>query len=104
MNSTENYAIVNTIDNYCTEAKLDRLDFIKIDAPSGAEKILEGAKQTLARYRPRLAVNIHYNNGMDYSDVPRLLREYLAAPYKYYIRHYSRIHRYTIIYAAPVTI
>jgi FkbM family methyltransferase len=99
--SSQDYAAVTTIDDYCTEAKLPRLDFIKIDAPSGAEKILIGAQRTLGHFRPRLAVNIHYNEGSDYATVPILLRESLRGPYKYYIRHYARTHRYTIIYASP---
>ncbi len=101
---SDDYVTVTTIDAYCIEARLDRLDFIKIDAPGGAERILAGAKRTLERFRPRMAVNMHYNSGRDYADIPRVLRENLSGPYRYYVRHYARTHRYTLIYAAPVAI
>ena len=67
-------------------------------------QILAGAKRTLERFRPRMAVNMHYNSGRDYADIPRVLRENLSGPYRYYVRHYARTHRYTLIYAAPVAI
>jgi FkbM family methyltransferase len=92
-----------TMDQYCQDATLDRVDFIKIDAPSGSEHILLGARETLQRYRPRLAVNIHYNGGVDYFKIPELVRKMVRGKYKYYIRHYGPIHRYTILYAAPVS-
>lgn len=90
-----------TIDQYCQDAALDRVDFIKLDAPSGCEHILLGAREALQRYRPRLAITIHYNGGADYFVVPELVRRSVRGPYKYYVRHYGPIHRYTIIYAAP---
>lgn len=90
-----------TLDQYCLDVGLERVDFIKLDAPSGSEHILLGARETLHRYRPRLAVTIHYNNGIDYSVVPELIRNSIRGPYKYYVRHYGPIYRYTILYAAP---
>ena len=92
-----------TMDQYCHDAGLDHVDFIKLDAPGGSEHILLGARETLRRYRPRLAVSIHYNNGADYFVMPELVRKSVRGRYKYYVRHYGPIHRYTILYAAPVS-
>ncbi len=91
-----------TMDQYCRDADLERVDFVKIDAPSGSEHILLGARETLQRYRPRLAVTIHYNNGADYFRIPELVGNSVRGPYRYYIRHCGPIHRYTILYAAPM--
>jgi FkbM family methyltransferase len=88
-----------SIDDYCAQAALDHVDFIKIDANGGQPRIIAGARQTAARCRPRFAVTIHYGGG--YYEVPKAFREYLPEDYKFYLRHYSNIHRYTILYAAP---
>jgi FkbM family methyltransferase len=90
-----------TVDQYCRDAGLDRVDFVKLDAPGGAEQILRGARETFQRHRPRLAVTIHYNHGADYFKIPELVRGLVQGNYAYYIRHYGPIFRYTILYAAP---
>ncbi|MGC2413750.1 MAG: FkbM family methyltransferase [Stellaceae bacterium] len=90
-----------SIDDYCTRAGLDRVDFIKIDANGGQKRIVIGARETIARCRPGFAIAIHYGGGAGYYEVPKVLRECLPDDYKFYMRHYSNMHRYTIIYAAP---
>ena len=90
-----------TMDRYCHDAGLDRVDFIKLDAPGGSEHILLGARETLRYQRPRLAVTIHYNHGADYFKIPELVRQLVHGNYKYYVRHYGPIFRYTILYASP---
>jgi FkbM family methyltransferase len=92
-----------TMDQYCRDAELERVDFVKIDAPGGSEHILLGARETIQRHRPRLAITIHYNAGVDYFRIPELVSNMVRGEHKYYIRHYGPIHRYTILYVAPVS-
>lgn len=47
-----------TIDDYCTEKKLNRLDFIKIDVDGFDFEVLLGARRTLERFRPATIVEI----------------------------------------------
>jgi FkbM family methyltransferase len=91
-----------SIDDYCAQAALDHVNFIKIDAMGGEPRIIAGARQTAVRCHPRFAVVIHYQGGKGYYQTPRALRECLPGNYKFYLRHYSTTHRYTILYAAPV--
>jgi FkbM family methyltransferase len=90
-----------SIDDYCARAGLDRVDFIKIDANGGQTRVVAGARATIVRCRPRFAIAIHYGGGAGYYELPKALREYMPGDYRYYLRHYTKIHRYTIIYAAP---
>jgi FkbM family methyltransferase len=47
---------LTTIDNAVRALKLERVDFIKLDIENAEVNALRGAKLTLTRYRPRLAV------------------------------------------------
>jgi FkbM family methyltransferase len=49
-----NKAAAIQLDQWVEEMKLDRLDFIKIDVDGFEVDVLEGAQQTLQRYRPRI--------------------------------------------------
>ncbi len=47
-----------TIDDLAASLGLDRLDFIKADIEGGELRMLEGARQTLERFRPRLLIEL----------------------------------------------
>jgi FkbM family methyltransferase len=48
-----------SVDDLIAEQRLDRVDWIKLDIEGGEVEALEGAKQTLRRFRPALFVEIH---------------------------------------------
>lgn len=43
---------VTTLDRFCEEQRLERVDFIKIDVQGGEFAVLRGGENTLARFRP----------------------------------------------------
>jgi FkbM family methyltransferase len=47
-----------TIDDLAASLGLDRLDFIKADIEGGELRMLEGARRTLERFRPRLLIEL----------------------------------------------
>ncbi len=47
---------LTTIDKLVAELKLDRVDFIKMDIEAAEPKALAGARDTIARYHPRMAL------------------------------------------------
>jgi FkbM family methyltransferase len=65
---------ITTIDQFVSEKKLNRLDFIKIDTEGYEEKILLGAKETIKRYKP-IVVMSAYHNATDKENLPRTLKE-----------------------------
>lgn len=71
--------------------------FIKMDVEGSELMALEGAKDTIRRYRPRLAISI-YHKLTDIYEIPNYLLE-LVPDYKFYIRHYSSDVYETILYA-----
>lgn len=47
---------LTTIDRIVEELELPRVDFIKMDIEGAEERALEGARRTLQRFKPRLAI------------------------------------------------
>lgn len=47
---------VTTLDEYVKKGKLDRVDFIKADIEGSERDMLEGAIETLRRFKPKLSI------------------------------------------------
>ncbi len=68
------------IDTMC--AKLDRVDFIKIDAEGAEGDILEGMKETIARHRPMLLMEMNSTRPYDIGAIfEGLARNYSSIGY-----------------------
>jgi len=48
-----------TLDEYLEENSTDRLDFIKMDVEGAEQKVLEGARRTLAKFKPVLLLELN---------------------------------------------
>lgn len=71
--------------------------FIKMDIEGAELKALQGARETILRYKPRLAVCI-YHKPEDLIELPAYIHE-LVPEYKFYLRHYSTYSQETVLYA-----
>lgn len=76
---------------------VDKVTFIKMDIEGAELKALQGAKNTILRDRPRLAISI-YHKPEDIYEIPLFIKS-LVPEYKFYIRHYSNFQPETILYA-----
>lgn len=84
-----------TIDE--TIAPEDRVTTIKMDLEGSEQEALRGARETILRDRPKLAVCI-YHGLEDMTEIPLYIKE-LVPEYKIYIRHYSNCDSETVLYA-----
>ncbi|HVX65916.1 MAG TPA: FkbM family methyltransferase, partial [Bryobacteraceae bacterium] len=66
-------APLTTIDKLVAELGLPRVDFIKMDIEGAEQRAIAGAKATIARFRPRMALCIYHVKG-DETMVPKLVR------------------------------
>jgi FkbM family methyltransferase len=62
-----------SIDEFVKEENLKRVDFVKMDIEGSEEKALLGAKETLEKFKPKLAITI-YHNFNDFYKLPLLIK------------------------------
>lgn len=84
------------IDDYDYEKKIS---FIKLDIEGAEREALAGAKETIKRYHPVLAI-CAYHLQDDLLVLPRLILK-MGCNYKLYLRHYMLSAGDTILYAIP---
>lgn len=78
---------------------IDRVDFIKMDIEGGELAAIEGAADTIRRFRPRLGISI-YHSIDDLINIPLVLGN-ICQDYDFYIDHYTTHEWETILYAVP---
>lgn len=75
----------------------EKATFIKLDVEGCETEALKGAKDTIQKFHPTLAVCI-YHKPEDIFEIPIYILS-LVPEYKLYIRHYSNVESETILYA-----
>lgn len=75
----------------------DPVTFIKMDIEGSELEALKGCRETIKKYRPRLAICV-YHKKEDLIEIPSYIKE-LVPEYKLYIRHYSNDAGETVLYA-----
>ena len=77
--------------------KNEKVTFIKMDVEGSELAALKGAKNTIIKYHPKLAICI-YHKPEDILEIPAYILE-LVPEYKFYIRHYTSCMWETVLYA-----
>lgn len=78
--------------------KEDTVTFIKFDLEGCEVAAIKGAKETIIKNKPKLALCI-YHNVEDLWEIPLLIKEYVPE-YKFFVRHHSMAVGDKILYAA----
>jgi FkbM family methyltransferase len=86
-----------TIDGYVVQTNLPRVDYIKLDIEGAELKALQGAEQSLRRWRPTLAIAL-YHRLRDFVDIPEYLAD-LRLDYRLYLGHFTIHAEETILFA-----
>ena len=86
---------VDTIDNIVKE----RVDFIKLDIEGAEQDAIDGAKLTIKKYKPILAICI-YHKAEDWYKIPKKVLE-IESSYDVYLRHYMEGIFETVMYFIP---
>ncbi|MDD5383792.1 MAG: FkbM family methyltransferase [Gallionella sp.] len=88
-----------TIDHIVSKFNVPRVDFIKMDIEGAELNALKGAKNTILRFHPKLAISL-YHSVDDFKTIPRYLTS-LGLPYKYYLDHHTIYENETVLFAVP---
>jgi len=75
----------------------ERVTFIKMDIEGSERRAIEGAKETIKKWRPKIAAGI-YHRREDIYDILLLIKSY-APDYRFYVRNYSDTNADTVLYA-----
>jgi FkbM family methyltransferase len=86
---------VDTIDNIVNE----KVDFIKLDIEGAEQDAIKGAKNTIKKYHPILAICI-YHKAEDWYKIPQQILA-IEKDYDIYLRHYMEGIFETVLYFIP---
>ncbi|EDZ62575.1 putative methyltransferase, FkbM family [Sulfurimonas gotlandica GD1] len=86
---------INTIDNIVKE----KVDFIKLDIEGAEQDAIDGAKETIKKYKPILAICI-YHKAEDWYRIPKKILS-IESEYKVYLRHYMEGIFESVLYFIP---
>lgn len=92
----ERFALTR-LDDLVASGAIPRVDFIKLDIEGSELKALQGAKETLRRFAPRLAISL-YHHTRDFYELPLFLNS-LGVGYCFYLDHYTIHAGETVLYA-----
>jgi FkbM family methyltransferase len=93
--SDENAETVS-IDDFVAARGLNHVDVIKLDIEGSEITALRGARATIARFKPKLAISV-YHKPHDLFEIPRLIRGYEPG-YEFYLDHYTIHLEETVLY------
>jgi FkbM family methyltransferase len=88
-----------SVDDFVERNNLTKVDFIKMDIEGAEPAALQGALNTIKKFRPKLAIAI-YHSMEDFVNIPKWLMD-LDLGYDFYLGHYTIHAEETVIYAKP---
>lgn len=76
-----------TIDDFFKQEGIEKVDFIKMDIEGAELNALQGAKETIRKFKPKLAISL-YHSISEFANIPILVKE-LNHEYKLYLHHFQ---------------
>lgn len=92
-------ALTISIDDFVALNNINSIDFIKMDIEGAETFALEGAIETIKKFRPKLAIAI-YHSMNDFVNIPNWILN-LNLDYEIFIGHYTIHAEETICFAKP---
>ena len=92
-----------TVDEFVESNNIEKIDYLKMDVEGAEKHILEGAINTIKKFRPSLAIAVYHGGELfmeDFYKVPVFIKK-ITENYKYYIRTFSPWGGETILFCIP---
>jgi FkbM family methyltransferase len=91
---------LQTLDTLVDTGIIPRVDFYKLDVEGAELAALEGSKETIKSFRPKLAISL-YHRPDDLFLIPHFIKENFSF-YKFYFGHYTIHNEESVLYCLPV--
>ncbi len=89
-----------SIDHVVSEHQYAKVDFIKMDIEGAELPALEGARETLLKFHPKLALSVYHRDD-DLVRIPAFFRE-LGLKYRWALDHFTVHAEETVLFGLPV--
>jgi FkbM family methyltransferase len=86
-----------SLDDFVTNNNIEKVDFIKMDIEGAEPLALEGAINTIKKFKPKLAIAI-YHSMEDFVNIPEWILN-LNCGYELFLGHYTIHSEETVIFA-----
>ena len=86
-----------SVDDFVKNNKLSKVNFVKMDIEGAELNVLKGAVNTMAQFRPKLAISL-YHRIEDFIEIPAFLHS-LRLGYEFYLGHYTTHSEETVLFA-----
>lgn len=90
---------LRTIDYLVESGDIKQIDFIKLDVEGSEMATLRGAKNSIDKFRPKLAISI-YHKPDDFFEIINYIKENHKY-YELYVDHYTIHREETVVYGLP---
>lgn len=87
------------IDDMVKDKTMEKVDFIKLDVEGSELNVLKGSRETILKYRPKMAISI-YHKLSDFVDIPKYLSS-ICKDYEFFLDHFHLDESETIVFAKP---
>jgi len=98
-NSTTQDVPLRTIDSLIDSGEMERVDFIKLDVEGSEMAALQGAFQSIRKFRPKMAISLYHKTDDLFELIAYLNNKHPF--YDLYIGHYTIHAEETVLYCSP---
>jgi len=88
-----------TLDSFVFKNNIEHIDFIKLDVEGGELDVLKGARETIKKFKPKMAISV-YHKGDDIITIPLFLHELLKDA-NFYLSHKNYTWNETVLFVNP---
>ncbi len=92
--------LTSTIDACMAQGMAPRVDFVKMDIEGAELPALQGAVETIRKFKPKLAISVYHNSLEDFARIPSFLSG-IGVPYRFFLSHATIHEEETVLFAAP---
>ena len=88
-----------TLNSFVINNNIEHIDFIKLDVEGAELDVLKGARETIKKFKPKLAISV-YHRGDDIITIPLFLYDLLKDT-NFYLSHKNYTWTETVLFVSP---